>query len=137
MINKLKLKAIMFFAILFSVVASTGTVVWANSQSVNVSYKTYSSGNGFVSGKSQGVWHYFSNGHKVTLQVKSKSGAGTSTAYLYRSTLLVDPYYGAVTASVGSHTFGKKTDATSGKYYLLFAGGNHDTTQKISGTIHD
>lgn len=101
--------------------------MFANSQSINISYKTVG-GNGIVSGKTNGVWHYFAKGHTVTLKVTSKSGAGTSYANLKRSvSLWLDSDYGDVNTKIGSHSFSKKTDVTSGSYYLIFHGGtvNH------------
>ncbi|MFD1465596.1 hypothetical protein ACFQ4L_05815 [Lapidilactobacillus mulanensis] len=91
-----------------------GQTVFANSQSINISYKTVG-GNGIVSGKTNGVWHYFAKGHTATLKVTSKSGAGTSYANLKRSvSLWLDSDYGDVNTKIGSHSFSKKTDVTSG-----------------------
>jgi hypothetical protein len=108
-----------------------------NYQSVNVSYKTYGSGHGISSGKRNGIWHHFASKRKVTLKINSRSGSGIGKVTLYRNKAFLDSEYGTVRASVGSHTFGTKTNIDSGQYYLIFFGGNANTTQRIRGAIHD
>jgi hypothetical protein len=124
---------------LTTLVGATTNLAFAasNSQSINVTYKTYGSGLGTSNGKRNGVWHYFAKNRKVSLKVTSKSGAGTGQATLYRSQAFIDTSYGTTTTKVGTHSFGNKTNTTSGKYYLIFFGGNTSTTQKIRGSIHD
>lgn len=112
--------------------------VLAASQSIDVTYKTYGSGNGISSGKDNKVWHYLRSGHYATLKVSSTSGAGTGQCSLYRNKVLsLDAKYGTVSVTNGSHKFSNKLDTTSGEYYLVFFGGNASSTQHIKGSITD
>ncbi|WP_156488084.1 hypothetical protein [Schleiferilactobacillus harbinensis] len=137
----MKKLSVLFTALILAISGVTvfaATQASAASQTISVSYETYGSGLGRADGKRNGVWHYFRNGHTVTLSVSSHSGAGTPQASLYKSVgFWTDTLYGTVDATKGTRSFSSKADETSGSYYLIFWGGNAQTTQKISGSIHD
>jgi hypothetical protein len=137
----MKKLSVLFTALVLAISGlSLFTASYANaaSQSINVTYQTYGSGNGRADGKANGIWHNFSQGHTVTLVVSSHTGAGSPQASLYRSiSLWADASFGTVSAKKGTRSFPTKADKSSGSYYLVFWGGNSETTQRISGSIHD
>lgn len=130
-------KILLLTTLLLITFGTVGINIYASSQSINVTYKTYASANGISNGKKNKVWHYLHKNKNAYLKVTTKTGSGTVKAYLYRSQLLIDSNYGSVTASKGTHKYTKKLDSTSGSYYLIFHGGNANKTEHVKGWIYD
>lgn len=113
----------------------------SNRSSVSASWYVGGSGNGYVSGATNGKYHRLDKG-TVQLQASCTNVSKSEPAYvqLYRVKSGFDAYYGLVTISKSSsrvYTFPKKADVRSNEYYLKCGGGKSLSNHKLTGTLYN
>lgn len=113
----------------------------SNQSSVSASWYVGGSGNGYVSGATNGKYHKLDKG---SVQLKASctnvSTAEPAYAMLYRAKSGFDAYYGLVTITKSSsrvYTFPKKADKKCNEYYLKCSGGKSLLNHKLTGTLYN
>lgn len=103
-------------------------------QSVWFKYRNYSIP-GSVDGSKNGEFYTLTSGG-VSLDVSSTTASGDMNVSLRLSQFGFDKECGENTID-GTGTYTWTINTNSSKYYLFAYGGANDTTQTLSGTMHD